>query len=365
LDGYSPLAENASYLKELQLFYRRNKIFCITLLSSISILFFITVLFINNLNTSKRKAEQAWISSEQYRKIAIEEKENAVKSLMLYRNEKSWSESFIKENYPQIKKEVYKYTDRLIYGDIQTGFTMGLNYLNRMVINQPSFKWAYNQRAYVHFLMQEFSKAQKDYAVNANGDPVFRNLSKQFAPKVGVGGILKVEDLQDVITQLSKTPKYYAQTIIMLRYDAVKRQSMKKHCSLVKTLLEIHNPLWKIGDFEYDVEQDTLILRGKALKSLTVNASSFQLQDKPKSLKFISLIKSLNPKNIDLRYTSISSLSELSELDVIHLDIRNTPIKNLEYLSRLPSLKKITITKGQLAEQEIQRLSNIIDFEIL
>jgi serine/threonine protein kinase len=365
LDGYSPLAENASYLKELQLFYGRNKTFCLTLLSSISVLIIMTVLFVSNLNTSKRKAEQAWKSSEKYRQKAIIEKENAVKSLMLYRNEKTWSEAFIKENYQLIKKEVYKYTDRLIYGDIDTGFTMGLNYLNRMVTNQPSFKWAYNQRAYVHFLMQEFSKAKQDYAVNNNGDLVFRKLSDEFAPKIGVGKVLNTQDLKQVITQLSKTPKYYAQTIIMLRYDAIKRTSMKQHSEIVKTILEIHNPLWKDGDFDYNIEQNTLILRGKSLKKLTVNAHSFQLQDKPKSLKFVSLIKSLNPRKVDLRHTSIKSLAELAELDVIHLDIRHTPIKDLNYLSRLPFLKKITITKGQLTQQEIQKLSNIIDFQIL
>ena len=347
LDGYSTLAENASFIKELKLFYRRNKVSCINISLSLVSLIIITAFFINSLQTSRKSAENAWHTSEAYRKQAVEEKDKAINLLELYKKEQNWNEDLVKENYNIIRKKVEINSSHLIYGDIQKNFSSALNYLNRMIQNTPSSRWSHNQRAYLFFLTQQFDLALKDYATSKNGDKVLMALCKEFSNKAQSKQILPIDDLKSLINKLSKKPLYYPKLILLVRYDGTQRTSILEHSEAVEALVKTYNPDWRKGSFDFDPDKSSLLLKGP-INKLSVDTKSFRDFSQYHNLQRVSLLKSLNPKSIILRDTKIKNFLAFTDLDVEILDIRGSLIKDISYIKQIKNLKKIIYKKGQL-----------------
>ncbi|WDE97576.1 serine/threonine-protein kinase [Lentisphaera profundi] len=356
LEGYSTQAEEADFFRELKLFYRRNKNVCLSALTSLFIIIIFTIYFIDSLQDSRRKAEEARELSEKNRQEAIQEKDRANRILSLYQGEKEWSSDFIDENFHLIKREVYKYTDRLIYDDSRNGFKMALSYLNRLIEEQSSFNWAYNQRAYVHFLMQNFMSAKVDYAMNNRADNNFIELANKYAFQSEPGKPLRTYDLNSLLDDLSGFgKKYEAQMLIMLRYDSYIRSSLSKHSEVVRRFISLYNPQWDSSQMEYFVEDRKLILSGAYLNILALETKHFSLLGKRKENSFMSLIKTLNPRVLDLSSTGIGNLSQLDELQIEELDIRNTPVKNLVLLKN-KYVKTLIVGKGQFTDKQLSHL---------
>ena len=273
LNGYATQAENAGFPKEFELFYVRNRNACLSIFISLIIIVIGALYFIDSLNESRQKAEEARTLSEKNRKVAIQEKERANELLSLYQTEKKWGSAFIEENLEVIKSEVYKYSDRLTYDDSSNSFEMALSYLNRLIEEQSGFNWGHNQRAYIFFLMQEFTNAKEDYAVNNRGDKNFIKLAHKYAFKSERGKALNIENMKTLIGELFKFgKKYQAQILIMMRYDAIKRLSLTEHSELIKKIIQLYNPGWKTSNFNYSRETRELTLRGQKLKTLLMQS---------------------------------------------------------------------------------------------
>ncbi|NQZ57008.1 MAG: hypothetical protein HRT88_06005 [Lentisphaeraceae bacterium] len=72
-----------------------------------------------------------------------------------------------------------------------------------------------------------------------------------------------------------------------------------------------------------------------------------------------SLLKTLNPKKVDLRFSGINSLHQFADLHVEELDIRNRSIKNLSGL-KSNYLKVLIISKGQFTPGQLALLSKSV-----
>lgn len=361
LEGFSTQAENAGFLKELKLFYHRNKNVCLSALTSIALIIVLTLVFIENLQESRQLAEEAREISEKNRMEAVQEKDRANQILKLYQGEKTWSSDFIEENLHLIKREVYKYTDQLIYDDSQTGFKMALSYLNRLIEEQKSFDWAHNQRAYVHFLMQNFSAAKEDYTINNKGDENFIKLANKYAFRSEPGKALKLDDMLNLLDELAVFgSKYEAQMLIMLRYDAYIRESLQEHSEVVRKFIALYNPNWNSNQMEYSLEDRRLKLYGRGLNQVALATRDFQLVGKTNKNTLLSMLKSLNPRYLDISDSGIGNLGQFDELQIEELDIRQTPVKNLVVL-RCKYLKTLIIEKGQLQHGPLSHLREGIE----
>ncbi|NQZ59513.1 MAG: serine/threonine protein kinase [Lentisphaeraceae bacterium] len=102
MSGYSTSAENASFLTEFQLFFKRQRSICLIIVLCMALLSALTVFFVNGLKNSMQKAEASQIKAEASRikaeasrikakknqQLAINEKERAEHLLTLYQEEK-------------------------------------------------------------------------------------------------------------------------------------------------------------------------------------------------------------------------------------------------------------------------------------
>ena len=341
LKGYSTHAEEAGFMTEARLFYKRNRAICLTFLAFSAVLTLSTCLFVINLNRTAELAKTAKDKAEQARQLA--EKELV------------WNRQVMEENIDEIKMTVYKKTDSLIFVD-EPGVAFGkaLNYLDRLVQWQQT-PWAYNQRGYVHFLMQEFELAEADFSVNNNANPTIRELSRKYAPLAQAGEALKIETflrlLDDLEQKIDVNGAIISQIVILMIYDAAKRKSIDEHARAVEKVLRIINPQWQ-GDFKYDAASRSLKLSGRELSKLALPRHQIHLKVKPPQGVKISLLKTLKLESLDLSGSGFNNLLHLKGLMISKLDVRQTKLGDFSGIEFLTDLRRLTVSPGQVKEKQ-------------
>ena len=356
MTGYSTSAENAGLIKECTLFFNRNRIVSLVIILAFIVLSLTSGIFILSLNKSKLAAEKAQLQAESSqvqatleKERATKEKERAERVLELYTLEKEKGTAFVEEHFSLLQNRVYQFTDVEIYSDAQLWLNKALSYLNLMIDNNPSERWPYMQRGYVYFLMQEFEKADADFARYSVGATVIYGISKRFAQHSTSGNPLPPEKLTHLFKELSRKIHHNAQVIIMMLYDRSIRDSAEAHSKVVETVLAIHNSKWKDKTFLFNAKTQSLKISGKHLSKLIGQGRL----KKAYKISSIQLLQTLNLKTLDLRGSEIYRLNQLAGLKITHLDIRDTLINNCASIKKyLPHLKRIVVSKGQLKSND-------------
>ncbi len=341
MTGYSTSAENAGFLTESKLFFKRNRTICLVILFALTLIGGLTVFFVNGLKNSKEQAE----TNQQ---VAIMQKERAEQALQLYIQQKGYLSSFVEEHFQMLQEEVYNFTDTKIFNDPVQWLDKALSYLDRMVKSEPNDPWPYMQRGYVHFLKQDLNKANADWAhFNVQAENLHMG-SKKFAHKSIPGKLLDTDTLIALYKEIGLSRPHYVQTVLMTLYDGAMRKSLTSHARVVKYVIQTQNPKCRSVIFEYDEASSSLRLSGRKLTTLSTWSRHFNLKKKPDNIQ-VPLLRTLKLKRLDISGSGVKDVNELTGLGIEELDIRNTPVRDLKNLNEyLPNLKKITVSKGQL-----------------
>ncbi len=337
--GRSTLAENAGFLKELNLFYKRNLKICMVILLFSLVTSAVTFSFMLGLHRSKAKADLARARAESSERVALREKERAENALQLYREQKEGLSFFVERHFQELRKEVHAQTDVRIFENPVLWLDEARAYLDRMIRSESRALWPYMQRGYVYFMMQDLNAANRDFAQYDINAEDLHAVSRKFADQAVSGQLLDPETLGALIGEIDE-PNRRSQAVIMLLYDREKRESLTDHARIVEAVLAAYNDQWQAETFDYDEGTSSLRLGGKGL---------VRLKGAVKDFGNYPLLRSLDLKVLYLQRTRINNLVQLDGLGIEELDIRGSRIRDCSRSSEfLPNLKILKVSAGQV-----------------
>jgi serine/threonine-protein kinase len=311
LAGYATKAENAGFLVESRLFYRRNTLACN--LSALAISLIITlmagIIVVNHLQESNK---ELWDEYSEYK----------TKSGYFYFR----SENFFNDPKSAVNNAILEISD---------------------ILNQfPDHRDARLHLQHAYFISHQFDKCMEAFRPNTS-DGIY-NLAKNFVDKIDPKTQrLPPKKLLHLIELLLKrltsnrgpsvAERMVAYTFLYQEYDAIR-------VDIVKLLLKNRNPKWDGQGFSYREDEKALTLSSKWITNLG---------DRKAANGGLSFLRFMEIDSLNLSATRIQSFEMLRGLNLKHLNIANTPIQHLHKLHDFKLSESITISKGQFKKGEM------------
>ncbi|EMI18064.1 serine/threonine-protein kinase pknB [Rhodopirellula maiorica SM1] len=377
LAGFSASVQRSSILREAALFYRRHRDVCAVTLGSLVILLLCLSFFVTQLRrkhqsavAARADAETAWIRADTERalatvaqKTAEQAKERAEESLAAYIVEKNKSEDRLQAQVESaIAVSDHLTSIPLIAHDtFATTVKLSMKHLDTVLSNTPppeSKVW--HKKFWLYFLMQDFASATQLLDEEKGVEPDLAEFAREYKDKVNDQGFLDTDDFIAMLRGLCRSSRYRAPLAEkMMIYDLEYPRSIQDRVRIVRFWVMINNHKPDDLELRYDATTRTVRLRGNVWSLSRTLSSTW-----PPGVR-VSLLYTLNPKNLDLRGTEISDLTELDDLDLLQLDIRDTKVTDLSPLAESRSLRRVIVAAGQFPESQIALLRDSLDVEIV
>jgi len=343
MQGYGVSAEKTRYLREAYRFYKRNRVptlvtVCLSALLTISFMYFAEQLRMSNL----------------FGELAMVTAEEAAAKYQAERSE-SARRQHLQGVVAATQSVKLTRTPMLRIDNLASIAGFALKDLNLAIATDlPPTSPAWYRKAWIHFLMQDFQAAVR---LDQDGVDITSDLARlahAYAPQVGPQGYLDSDDFISLMHDLLKLDRADTPTIErMLIFDTVNPRSMEDRVRIVREWVALNNRKWVSGELLYDSESGTVRLHGAGLRSLVRTIRPGE--------ESACLLYTLRPKYLDLQGTEISDLSELNSLELLQLDIRQTPVTDLTPLQAIRSLRRVTISPGQISAEIISQFPKWIE----
>ncbi len=353
LSGFSTHVEKAGLIRELRLFYRRNRIPCLISFYAVILLLCAALWFTNQLRHSYQRTTDALARTENALAAADEARKNAEDSLTRYEQEHDYANALIESRSDTPLESSLFLIDSLMIRE-----SINLPVIENALLaidkglsqNPPKDDRLWTLKAHVLFLCQRFGEAEKYFAIRSGDQGVLQELAHRYSDKVGKNGLLPIDDFLELIENLSRDQRSRWPLIEkMAIYDSLKRNSPEITARIIETLLKSTNPRWKNPVFAYDAKKAHLTLSGSGLCSLYRRGA----RRDEKIVPVLSLLRLLKLESLDLRGSDISDLWNLEGTNLRSLDIRKTPVTDLDPLAEMRSLRELIVEPGQFDEPQL------------
>ena len=314
LMGLATEAEKAGAWKQLTLFYRRNRRFCLTLLSS-GFLFLIgaTVAF--------------WNVSEARR--------TAVSTLDLYEAGQSELEKMNYANTESIVKLAHRYHFQSDHNRAEATLLTALK-------KDPSNQLLLRELGVHYFILQRFDEAISYLERGIHRNDLICQLCMDLVLIKGKRDYLNVDQMVTLVRSLGSSKPLALRLVL---HDQKHRFDLIERASIVEAYLRLINPAWQEGWFEYDGQSSSLRVGGAGLERLTTEQS---------------ILIGLHPRTLDLSGSDVKDLWLEIHTAVEYLDIRGVPMDSLWALHRFVHLKELVITPNQFSDEHLALLPDRI-----
>ncbi|MCM8537522.1 MAG: serine/threonine protein kinase [Lentisphaeraceae bacterium] len=255
LYGYATSAEETNVLKELSLFYKRNKTVCHVSLFSVFLISIFIGVFIVNLEQSRDKEMSLRI-------IAEEERTKAEINLKKYQQEKELADISLSADPSNVLAKIKKDYYQNFFSSPKGTLDRVMKSLERIKEANDSAMLLYEFKGDIHFLRQEFDLALLELK-KGRGEFENRTLFKALVSIKDYksdGGPAPVEIIQKMIHNLNG--KYIQPLPKLLMYDNEVRANKEEHLELVKTVFTVANKVSELEEFSYDPSSKMLSISG-------------------------------------------------------------------------------------------------------
>ena len=353
LDGYSTEAENAGALKELSLFYNRNKRLCQITSFLVIVLLASTVLFINNLSQSRESEALARKAAEANEHAAEVARLEAELNFKRYIKEKEITDLSLMGNsgvVNRLRKEFYE----KVLDNPAFEIDKVLETLDRIGAVNKDIGY-YNFKCRLHFIRQEFDLA---YEALKKGSPaelhshsyLYKSLEAVKGAQQREDGTYSPEVIGKAIIPLAG--RFRDQVILMGLYDFQKRKNFVEHSQVIKYVLKNLNPNWALDEFEYNAEANSLKLAGKC------NNFSSKLSV---SQQRVNVLKTLGLESLDIRGVDWFQTRDLKGLELKLLDIRGLDLNSPDNQVIGPEVTAmIVLTKKNIHPELLKKIESLI-----
>jgi serine/threonine protein kinase len=310
LTGFATEAENAGVFKQLNLFYRRNRRFCLTLAGSALIIVVGTVGSFWKVSAARQDAER---------------------TLALYEAGQSELEKMSFENAESIVTLAERYQ---FLGDFERAEAV----LKAALMNEPANELLLRELGVHYFILQQFGTA---LPYMERGKYRNDNICEATRLYAGILGDEKKLGSAQMIDLLQRIRSHEPVMLRLVLYDQKKRFELEERAGIIEAYLRLINPDWINGWFEYDAVSSRLRIGGKGLVKVSTQKS---------------VLIALNPRTLDLSGSEVENLWKETDAAIEILDIRGTSMENIWFLKRFVHLQELVVTPGQLTEKQLAQL---------
>lgn len=375
--GFSPEVEQAGFIRECRLFYRRNRQPCLITMGFTALLigagswfnaelshsYRSTAEALDNTTLALSEAEDAKTHATIQRSIAEAARDRAELLLQKYTEEKEISSALLKSQSQNTVSGSLLLLDFLIMDESITMSTID-NALEQidfaLANNPPASDRLWTLKAYALFLTQQFDEALKYYSIREGTQGDLKALIAEYAPLIDENSQLPVDDFIRLIKALHNGPNDRAPlTEKMVIYDCLRRTSLEEKAKIIHAVLECsndYNGLWENQIFDYSEATGHLKLGGTDLAILTRP----KVPKEGSPYRSHSMLRFLDLRSLDISNTQVRALKQLDGLDLHYLDIRNTEIQSLTRLHQMPSLRELVVAPEQFTEQQLSKVPNFV-----
>jgi serine/threonine protein kinase len=352
LTGHSTVAEEAGFVKEFQLFYKRNRPACLVLFLSLLMIGVTTVFFFTNLRQSNKRTEESLeklkISHNKLREAKENEKE-------AFRSSELNFKKYIEQKQEQLRlatelqvKDLKAAYAAVVYPNYFIDPVKAIEKSLKVLIQQQKLKPESNveQQIIINLFISQNFEGISEYKATYTSPllplvETYKDIPKDEKGTVSVRDFAKL--LKD-INNLGDECKELKVSLLerMPHYFLAKRQTFFLHQSVIIELIKSFNLKWDSQKFHYQKKLRKLILSGKELRRLSGNAIYSNKK---------CVLSLLDVSDIDLRGSGIRQLYQFEGLNVGKLDVRNTGIFTVHPFSALKGISELHITKGQISEE--------------
>ena len=347
LSGHSTMAENAGFVKELSLFYKRNKQICLLALFSLLVIVIGSSVFVMKIQKSKHDLEDANIkvstaleeSNKNY--DLYKDKVAAEKRLTNDLLEEAFKDALLKIRNPLFFAEPLKYTDEALLTLMKHYQVTGKKPIVRHIVAALIISQKYEEvEKYAKLVEPELIRLAKDFSGierEKNGhlsDEVFLKLLKR-------------------INKLSKDSRENLMERVVAYQLKLGKRSFVKENHLAQ-ILKCWNTDWDVNGLKYNSKELILKLEGKELVLLKgLGGGSSEL----------SLLRFIKANHLTLKNTGLESLKELNGFSVRALDLRGAKIQSLRQVRGMANLNRLIVAVSQFNEKELGRLPPSVKLE--
>ncbi|VGO15659.1 Serine/threonine-protein kinase PknD [Pontiella desulfatans] len=339
LAGFSTTAENAGILKELSLFYRRNRAACLVGFFSLVAIFAMIGWFIG-------AQQQSIVETRAARDLAETRRREADESFAQYRKELTRNMRLMGTLAENLEFQALELSRTFFYMDPVQALELSIQRYQFLQSNDPDADFN-SHIAYCYFILQDFAKANEYFEINSDWNGKLYKLSRKYEA-VKKGELLGIGQLENLIRDLrvfKGTRKSMMEK--MLVCDNEFRKDKSGYDQIVRVVLEGWNSRWTHGQFDYDPQAKTLRLRGDQLKEFAI-VSQESSGESP--LRFLDI------HSLDAQGTGLHDLNQIKMLAIQTLDIRKTSVVDLEPIKHFSSLKTLVVAHGQFADGQLAAL---------
>lgn len=337
LGGRSTLAEKAGLLKEILLFYKRNRAACVVGLISLGLIMVGTTFFIRSLQEKIVEVRKAGNLAESKRR-------EAELASARYREEITRNMRIMESFGANPIKEFWRISGALHYSDPVLGIKLAFQRLKMLKEIDPSAS-VEDEMGYSYFIKQDFSAAA-DFIGDEGWYKDLLAISRDYSEKTTDEGVLSVDDFVALIKRLKLSTHVDRRPLMekMLVYDAVIRTEKSRYECVVEAVLRGWNRNWTKGRFDYDRASQKLVLRGEQLADFALFTGNTSWES---PLRFIPI------ESLDVRQTGLEDLSEIKDLCIRALDIRETNVTDLSPIHLFPNLEVLVVEKGSFSAEQL------------
>ena len=358
LTGRSTQAENAGFVKEFLLFFKRNRQVCTVAVAAIILFLLGTLIFFIEIQKSKKATETALselkethselINSKQQEKELFTQKEEALK--MYIEANKERQEIYSQLLDQELKQAYDLMIQPLYYSSPKESLDKSLKILKSQYSQNQQSGVIKNLIVLNLFVSQKFSEMEKYKSFKYS---ILQKLATNYKDKPRTQlGILNEKNFVALLKEINELPNEFKEVkheVIerSICYMVNVRQPIFTSTDVVKELLISWNTDWDSSQITYAPETLTLTLKGKHLSKIIANA--------PHS-SGLCFLRFLKIDTLDIRGTSIPNLGQIEGLDINKIDIRNSLIKNLHPHGATKGVKEVVLNEGQFVGENNNRL---------
>ncbi|MDD7983872.1 protein kinase [Lentisphaera marina] len=355
INGFTTEAENASIMKSLHFWVKRNRTLSIISAFALLLLLGLMITSIINLKLAETNAKEV------ADKLRIE-----------------------KEYHMRINKGAApKFYDRAYVAYESFQFDDALNFCNSAAELDESLQEAWKLKANLHFIRQEF-KAAKEAFKRAREESILTEINSEYVQiKANDKKSLSTKQYLELITQL-RDNGLLREFTNLIHYKIFSEISLDERIEFCKGAVIVHNPHMKSLKFKFNREFKHLDLSGNTdmqvalcLQNFPAASADFSYTDisdfiafRKQSLNALNVahtsiyeLHSLeNPelRNLDISHTGIGNLRGLAGRPLIKLNISHNAVTSIGHILQIPQLEELTIHKGQLTKSELYHLPKTI-----
>lgn len=353
LSGFSAEVENAGFLREVRLFYRRNQAACLISIFCAILVVGTAVFFTQKLRGSYNETAAALVRTEDALGAAEQARVRAEEALGRYEQEREFATALFEDRKDTpINNALFLVNHLMVDEDINLSVIENtILSMERSLSEDPSEdNRLWTLKAHVLFMIQEFSEAEKYYAIRVGDQGYLRRLIPEFEPKVRENGLLGVDDFILLLEKLSmdRVSRFPLMEKMMV-YDSIKRDSPEDTAKVVEAMLRMNNPGWEEGEFVYDKRRKHLRVSGSGLTTLFRRGAWYSSKTVPARC----LLRLLEIRSLDISGSGIADLRKLDGLNLDELDLRDTPATDLSPLATMLQLRMLKVDAGQFNDAQL------------